>query len=143
MSRDPRITSKIMSKIRSTNTKSELALARELRKIGLKFKKHYPIEGKPDFAFPKEKVAVFCDGDFWHGNSWRIRGYSKFGEDIKSKREFWIPKLRNNINRDRHVNRALRNQGWRILRFWESEIKINVHRCAKKVKNIVALRKSD
>lgn len=130
-----------MSKIHSINTKPELSMARELKRIGIKFKRQYSAEGRPDFAFPDEKIAVFCDGDFWHGNSWRIRGYHRLGDDIKHNRYFWMTKIRNNIMRDRRVNRELRKKGWLVLRFWESIINADVKSCAQQVKEAIRFRK--
>ena len=126
-----------MSSIHSKNTKPELLLATELRNLGLKYRRYYSIDGKPDFAFPKEKVAVFCDGDFWHGNNWRIRGHKKLEDDLKTNKQFWINKIKNNINRDKRVNIKLKKKKWRVLRFWESDIKQNTLKYALRVKNII------
>lgn len=73
--------------------------------------------GMPDFIFPREKVAVFTDGCFWHGCP---RCYHS---PIKSNTAYWTEKIKRNISRDRRVNRRLRNAGWRVLRFWEHELK--------------------
>ena len=81
MPRPPEMTYKIMSSIRSHDTKPEKMLGQALWKLGLRHRKHYKIKGKPDFVFVKAKLAVFCDGDFWHGNNWRVRGMNSFDSD--------------------------------------------------------------
>jgi DNA mismatch endonuclease Vsr len=100
---------------------------------GLDFVSHPNLFGKPDFALPMGKIAIFCDGDFWHGYN--------FGRnprhEVKDNREFWIEKIRRNRRRDRLVNRRLRRDGWIVLRFWEHEVKRNPFRCVKTVKEAV------
>jgi DNA mismatch endonuclease (patch repair protein) len=108
--------SEIMSKIRSKNTKAELIIFRELRKRGIHFKKHYKNAiGKPDIALPRKKIAVFIDGDFWHG--WQFNR-------IKAKlpKRYWLKKIQNNIKRDKKTRGELRKNGWRVLRIWEHDV---------------------
>jgi DNA mismatch endonuclease Vsr len=86
------------------------------------------IYGKPDVVLISKKVAIFCDSEFWHGRNWSLRKY-----DIKSNRDFWYPKIERNIKRDKQVTRWLKNQGWKVLRFWESEIEKNLNGCINKI----------
>ena len=72
--RSKEITSRIMSSIKSKDTKPEKILGSSIWKKGLRYRKHYKIRGKPDFVFVSKRVVIFCDGDFWHGNNWKIRG---------------------------------------------------------------------
>lgn len=108
--------SEIMSKIRSKNTGAELLVFRELRKRKIHFQKHYKRAlGSPDVAFPRRKIAVFIDGDFWHG-----RNFSKLKKRLPKK--YWRKKIEDNIKRDRTVRQKLRREGWRVLRLWEKDI---------------------
>ena len=74
------------------------------------------LPGKPDFVFPRSRVAVFVDGDFWHGNP-------KMKRLPKSNTDYWREKIRSNRARDRKVNRALEALGWRVVRIWESSLR--------------------
>lgn len=131
--RDAKTTYKIMSAIKSKNTKPEKQLGRELWCLGLRYRKHYNIFGRPDFVFVSRKLAVFCDGDFWHGNNWKLRGMRSFKEELKGYSPFWREKILRNIERDKRVNRVLKKEGWSVLRVWESEIKASALKCAKMV----------
>ncbi|NLL95213.1 MAG: very short patch repair endonuclease [Thermoplasmatales archaeon] len=136
--RTPEQTSRIMSRIRGKDTGIELALRRELWSRGIRYRKHpKKVFGKPDIAFIGLKIAVFCDSEFWHGKDWEI-GNSK----IKTNRDFWIPKIERNIQRDAEVNEALESEGWLVLRFWGQEILKDVGGCADAVEEAIRLRKS-
>ena len=107
-----------MASIRSKNTKPELIAFLELRRRGVRFQRHYErAPGKPDIAKPRKKIAVFVDGDFWHGRE-LARVVSKYGEGSS-----WVTKLRRNIERDAQQDEALRSAGWIVLRVWESDIR--------------------
>lgn len=118
----PSVTTKIMAAIKSTNTKPELVLGHLLWNNGYRYRKQFPIIGKPDFVLVKRKVAIFCDGDFWHGNNWKIRGLNSFERELETYSEFWQKKILTNVRRDKLVNEQLSSQGWIVLRFWESDI---------------------
>jgi DNA mismatch endonuclease (patch repair protein) len=118
--------SSIMAKIRSKNTMPEKKLFLELRKLGMKYSRHYKIYGTPDIAFPKEKMAVFIDGDFWHGYNWKVK------KEIPPK-GFWRQKITANINRDRKVKYQLSKLGWRTIRIWEHDIEKNPTACVKRI----------
>jgi DNA mismatch endonuclease, patch repair protein len=106
--------SKIMSSIHSKNTKPELCLRKSLWAKGLRYRVQYGKE-KIDIAFPSKKIAVFVDGCFWHGCP--IHSHLP-----KSNEEYWIPKLKKNIERDKAKNERLEAQGWKVLHFWEHEL---------------------
>lgn len=114
--------SEVMSLIRAKDNKAtELAIAKLFRTHGISgWRRHYPITGKPDFAFPKQKLAVFVDGCFWHG-------CPRHATQPKGNRRFWAEKLEANKARDRKVNRELRAKGWKVLRFWEHDLRLAKH----------------
>ena len=117
---------KNMQAVKSKDTAIELLLRKELWSRGIRYRKNVKsIIGKPDIAFIKKKVAVFCDSEFWHGFNWEHKK-----SDIKSNRDFWIPKIEKNIARDKEVNDALAADGWIVLRFWGQQIKKDVKACA-------------
>ena len=106
-----------MSRIRGRGNKdTELALAKLLRRNRITgWRRNQPGFGKPDFIFPKLRVAIFVDGCFWHG-------CPKHATQPKGNRTFWKTKFTRNKTRDRLVTRTLRAQGWRVLRIWEHEL---------------------
>ena len=117
---------KNMQAVKSKDTAIELLLRKELWSRGIRYRKNVKsMVGKPDIAFIKKKVAVFCDSEFWHGFDWEHKK-----SDIKSNRDFWIPKIEKNIARDKEVNDALAADGWIVLRFWGQQIKKDVKACA-------------
>jgi DNA mismatch endonuclease (patch repair protein) len=93
------------------------------------------LPGRPDFVFVRQRVAVFVDGDFWHGRQWRNRGFDSLVSHLRGIRNsaYWIRKIERNIARDRGVNRRLRAAGWRVVRVWESELKKTPERCIRRV----------
>lgn len=108
--------SDIMSRISSKNTKQELRIFRELRKRDIYFQKHYSrVLGCPDIALPRKKIAIFIDGDFWHGY-----GFKKFKNRLPKK--YWRKKIESNIARDRKNRSKLKRVGWKVLRVWGHEI---------------------
>lgn len=109
--------SEVMARIRGKgNRETELALRALLREHKINgWRRHYPIPGRPDFAFPGERVAVFVDGCFWHR-------CPKCSNMPANNREFWERKLNGNVARDRLVTRELRIEGWAVLRIWEHEL---------------------
>lgn len=124
-----RITSKqrsyIMSKIKGKNTKPEMLACRELRKTGIHFRKHYKVPGSPDIAFPRKKIAVFINGEFWHG-----RRYTKIKDRLP---EFWKDKLERNIKRDRKNYRLLKKDGWTLVKIWDTDLKKNPEKELNKI----------
>jgi len=108
-----------MSQVRNKDTALEKLLCEELTRNGVTTytRNNKTIFGKPDIAFIARKIAVFCDGDFWHGYDW-----PNARNKIKSNRDFWIPKIERNMQRDQTVTARLQEQGWVVLRFWGHEI---------------------
>lgn len=125
-----------MKRVRNKNSKIEQLLRKELWSRGLRYRKNVTsIFGKLDIVFLKKKIAVFVDSEFWHGYNWESAQ-----NDIKSNREFWIPKIERNIKRDMEVNEYLQNNGWLVLRFWGKDIKQNVISCADRIETSVKER---
>lgn len=130
--------SKMMSKIKSTGGKAEELLAKRLWHEGIRYYKNYKkLPGKPDIAITKYKIAVFVDGEFWHGYDWENQKRTR----IKTNREYWIPKIEKNIERDNIVNQKLVEQGWTVIRLWEKhEVFKDVDQCVEKIKDAVKLK---
>ncbi|MCR4435640.1 MAG: very short patch repair endonuclease [Clostridiales bacterium] len=141
MARDKKITHKIMSAIKSKNTSPERLLGKELWHNGLRYRKHYNILGKPDFVFVKLKIAIFCDGDFWHGNNWKIRGLGSLEEELSRYSMFWKDKILKNIQRDKKVNKILEDEGWTVIRIWESDLKTSLQDCVERIKRVYYQKK--
>jgi len=120
-----------MSAIKSKNTKPERKLRCELWSRGLRYRINYKLlKGKPDIVFTKARIAVFCDGDFWHGHNWAIRGLPSLDAELEKYNKYWSLKILTNIERDKKVSYELEKEGWTVLRFWESDIKQDVKSCA-------------
>jgi DNA mismatch endonuclease (patch repair protein) len=125
------VRSRIMSRIKSKDTQIELAFRKELWNQGLRgYGKHKDILGKPDVVFVRYKLAIFIDGDFWHGYNWNILGKSP-------PKEYWRNKISKNVLRDKLVTKRLKSEGWKVMRFWEHEINKSPTMCVKKVKNMI------
>jgi DNA mismatch endonuclease (patch repair protein) len=123
--------SQIMGKIRGKNTKPELAFRKALWAAGYRYRIDYKkLIGKPDILLKKYKTAIFIDGEFWHGHNWDDRKHK-----IKTNREFWIPKIERNIQRDHEVNTELKAQGYTVFRFWERDVHKKLPECLKTVLN--------
>ncbi len=122
-----------MSRIHSKNTKPELLLFTELKKGGYKFKKHYRIAGKPDAVLTEYKIAVFVDGEYWHGKN--------FNQWNKGLSQFWFDKITANKKRDRRNKTQLTKEGWSIVRFWGREIVKKPEKIKKKIETIIKQQK--
>jgi DNA mismatch endonuclease (patch repair protein) len=134
--RDPHRISRIMAAVRSNQTRPERLLRRGVQNLGRTYRlwdKNLP--GCPDLVFPEDRLAVFVDGDFWHGRQWRLRGHRSLASQFASapNRKYWIEKITRNIARDRRASRRLRRLGWRVLRIWESDLLSDRERCLKRV----------
>ncbi len=128
------VTHKIMSSIKSEKTKPEMILRSMLWKKNMRYRINYKIlPGKPDIVFTKAKIAIFCDGDFWHGHNWAVRGLSSLSEELSEYSEFWQKKILDNVSRDIIVTAKLEEEGWTVLRFWESEIKETPEKCVENI----------
>ena len=120
--RDPAVSSRIMSRVRSKNSVAEMAVRRRLWAAGLRYRLGAKLAGKPDIVFLKQRLAVFIDGDFWHGNAWRVRGQASFEAQFVNRSAWWSAKIRRNMARDQQITEQLDHLGWRVLRFWESAV---------------------
>jgi DNA mismatch endonuclease (patch repair protein) len=120
-----------MSQVRAKNTGIEKRLASILRKHGLRgYRRNVRgVLGTPDFCWEGKKIAIFCDSSFWHGYDWKNQI-----KTIKTRKKFWVNKIETNIDRDKRINRKLRKEGWKVLRFWDFVINKDVDKCAAKVK---------
>jgi len=118
--------SRNMAAIRSTETRTEVELRRILFSMGLRFRKNVShLPGRPDIVFPRARVAVFIDGDYWHGRVLREAGLSAArARFTEVQRAYWIPKLQRNVARDDRVTRDLMSSGWTVLRMWESQVRL-------------------
>src|SRR3989344_4143983 len=124
MSINPKKRSYIMSQIRSKDTKVEWLLRSALWKAGLRYRLYYRIKGKPDIVFPRKKVAVFIDGDFWHGWNWK-------GLKPKLKNAYWVNKIKGNLERDKKITLNLKEEGWFVIRIWEHLLRKDAQKCVK------------
>lgn len=118
--------SRAMKAVKLKDGPLERLIHRELRKIGLRFQRNYKkLEGSPDIVFLKQKVAVFIDGDFWHG--WRLPAWEG------KLSEFWSTKLRANRRRDQRNFRRLRAADWTVIRLWEHQVRSDCGRCIGRI----------
>ena len=101
-----------------------------------KIENYKKLVGKPDIVFYRDKVAVFCDSEFWHGYDWENRK-----KDFKSNKDFWIPKIERNIQRDIEVTEQLKTEGWIVLRFWGKDIMKKTQECADIVERTIKIRR--
>ena len=126
---------KNMQHIKSNDTKIEVLLRKALWKKGYRYRKNYKaLPGKPDIVLTKYKIAIFCDGEFFHG---------KDGEVLKPRleksnnSEFWIKKITRNLERDDEINKKLLFMGWIVIRFWGNEIKKNTDECVRVIEETI------
>ena len=118
----------LMSRVKSKNTTTELAVRRLVFGMGYRYRLHYKqLSGKPDLVFPGKRKAIFVNGCFWHGHK-RCR----YGRLPKTRIDFWQAKIQNNKKRDRNSIRSLSVAGWKSLTVWQCELK-NPDTLAKKL----------
>ena len=119
-----------MSKVCSTGSRIEKLLGKSLWAVGFRYRKNYnKLFGKPDFVLPKYRLAIFCDSSFWHG----YKGMATSRHNFRSNKKFWKEKISRNIQRDKEVNRLLKREGWKVIRFWDFQIENSVELCVKKI----------
>ena len=124
-----------MKYIHSKNTKIEVILRKALWNAGFRYRKNYDkLPGKPDIALTKYKIAIFCDGYFFHGKDWEVL---KPKLEKGNNPDFWIKKITRNQQRDDEVNKQLLFMGWTVIRFWGNEIKKNPEQCVKVVEETI------
>ena len=129
----PKVRSKIMSRIRYKDTVAEMMLRKSLYSKGIRYRLNVKsLPGKPDIVFFKDKIAIFVDGDFWHGKDWNKL-------QLRLSNGYWLKKISGNIKRDRLVTLKLEKGGWMVFRFWESDIKKNVENITSQlIENMVS-----
>lgn len=121
--------SRNMKAIKNKDTKPEIILRKELWKNGYRYRKNYKeLPGKPDIVFIKKKVAVFIDGEFWHGYNWE-----ETKKKLDTNREFWIKKIEDNIKRDKKTDKVLSDSGWTVMRIWSEDVLKNTDLCIKSI----------
>lgn len=119
-----------MASIKGRDTKVELMLRKALYRFGIRYRVNSSkVFGKPDISIRKYKIAIFIDGDWWHG-----RNYEK---ESHKYTEFWQEKISKNMKRDEQVNSKLKEQGWEVFRFWQKDIEKNPSKFVDLVYNIV------
>jgi DNA mismatch endonuclease (patch repair protein) len=130
---------KNMQAIKSIETKEEVLLAKALWNLGYRYRKNNKkIFGKPDISFSKYKIAIFVDGEFFHGKDWENQK-----NRIKTNRDYWIPKIERNIQRDKEVTEYLLSINWKVIRFWSKEVKKNLSSCLEIIQQEISTIKNN
>lgn len=126
---------KSMQNIKSKDTSIEVKLRKALWKKGFRYRKNYSkLPGKPDIALTKYKIAIFCDGEFFHGKDWQVL---KPKLENGNNSEYWVSKISRNRKRDDEINKRLLFEGWTVIRFWGNDIKNHTDECVKVVEETV------
>ncbi len=126
---------KNMKNIRSRDTKIECLLRKELWRKGYRYRKNYKeLPGKPDIVLTKYKIAIFCDGEFFHGKDWEVLR-PKLEKSNNSK--YWLDKISKNRERDEKINKELLFKGWTVIRFWGNDIKKNLDECMRVIEETI------
>ena len=126
---------KNMQNIRSKDTQIEVLLRKSLFSKGIRYRKNYgKLPGKPDIVLTKYKIAVFCDGEFFHGKDWEVL---KPRLQKSNNSEFWINKISKNRERDDEVNKKLLFMGWTVIRFWGTDIKKHTEDCVRVIEETI------
>jgi DNA mismatch endonuclease (patch repair protein) len=131
-----------MGAIRSKQNRTEVTLRKAIFARGLRYRLYRrDLPGKPDLVFVRERVAVFVDGDYWHGRLLIEEGRSAVAKRLArlpaESRKYWMMKFTKRVERDQEMSRELRQRGWRVLRFWESDVKRDVGRFVERVERAV------
>ena len=135
MDRDPSIISKNMGKIHSTYTSIELQLRKELWRRGYRYRKNYKkLPGSPDIVLTKYKIAIFCDGEFFHGKDWEIL---KLRLEKGKNPDFWIKKIERNKIRDSENDKKLLFLGYTVLHFWGQDILKHTDECMRAIEEAI------
>lgn len=127
-----------MSRIHANDTSIELRLRKALWHSGIRYRKNYKcLPGKPDIVITRYKIVIFCDSSFFHGKDFDTK------KKPATNTEYWTKKIKRNIERDREVERELNGLGWRVIRFWDSEINKDLDGCVLAVKEAIFQTKMD
>lgn len=119
-----------MSRIRSRDTKPELMLRKALWNKGVRYRTHArDLPGRPDIVIRKYRLAIFVDGEFWHGKGW-----NRTQHHIHNNKDFWIAKIERNMERDQENNELLREMGYTVMRFWATEVMENLSGCVNQIR---------
>lgn len=122
-----------MQRVKSKDSEIEKIMRNALWNKGYRYRKNVKdVFGHPDIVFKSKKVAIFCDSEFWHGYDWERKK-----NEIKTRQDFWIPKIERNMQRDKEVNMKLSEEGWTVLRFWGTEIKKQTENCVKEIEKCI------
>lgn len=125
--------SKLMQKIKGIGTTPELIFQKALKAVRIRCSKNNKkLPGKPDIVIPQHKIAIFLDGEFWHGYQW-----DKKRSKIKANRGYWIPKIEKNISRDKQNKKKLKEAGWKVVRFWQHQVNKDISECIKKIQKLM------
>lgn len=134
------VVSKAMRAVKGANTTPEITLRKALWARGYRYRLHSKsLPGKPDLVFTSRRIALFIDGDYWHGRQWKKRGFASLEEQMSrvNNPEYWIKKIRGNMERDKRTNRELRKLGWKVIRIWESDLKKKPETTINKIAGIL------
>ena len=127
-----------MAAVRNSNTKAELVLRRALHALGIRYRiQARDVFGRPDIVIRKYRIAVFVDGDLWHGNEHIRRGLPSLEAMFPTNTQFWCHKIRRNMQRDAEVNSRLRGDGWLVFRFWATDVLTDADQAAQAVRGAV------
>lgn len=119
-----------MSRNRGKDTSPEILLRKALWHRGIRYRKNYSkLSGTPDIVLLRQRIAIFVDGDFWHARHHKEHP----GEQIRSNQEYWVKHLSRNVEHDREVNDELAQEGWLVLRFWESDIQHDLEKVVNEI----------
>lgn len=128
--------SKRMSHVKAKNGSAEILLAKFLWHDGIRYRKNFKaLPGSPDIAITKYKIAVFIDGEFWHGFDWENRKHQ-----LHSNKEYWISKIEENMERDRRNDKLLISLGWTVFHFWGKEVLKSPADCANEIKMFIGAK---
>jgi DNA (cytosine-5)-methyltransferase 1 len=135
--RKPEQVSEVMRAVGGSSTEPEKLFRKALRRNGVRSFRvcDEALPGKPDIVLPSRRLAIFIDGDFWHGNQYRVRGQLTLEQQLKkiNNSAYWNRKIGNNVARDINITSQLLDLGWNVARFWESEIRQDVESCVKTI----------
>lgn len=141
----PEVRSKIMSKIHGKDTKPEVMLRKELWHRGWRYRKNLrKLPGSPDIVLTKYRLCIFVDSEFFHGKGFygglESRKYESLEEQLSHSNhpDYWIPKIKRNMERDREVDAELAEDGWHIIHFWSRDVMKKTDECVQAVEETIA-----